>query len=86
MVDYQGPPLPMPPPPPPLEIEAFKLLITSQPKKKKQLSSKFVKWLDEIPSVALPPEGPMRVALSLANQALVGQFMGLCPSPKTIEA
>ena len=67
MVESQDPPLP----PPPLEVEAFKLLIASQPKKKKQLASKFVEQLDEIPSVTLPPEGPMKVALTLADPSLV---------------
>ena len=35
MVESQEPPLSPPPPPSPPDVEAFKLLITSQPKKKK---------------------------------------------------
>ena len=72
MAESQDPPLPPPHPPPPLEVEVFKLLIASQPKKKKQLASKFVERLDEIPSVALLPEGLMKVTLSFVDRALVG--------------
>lgn len=44
-----------------------------------------MKRLEDIPEIALPPEGPIRVALSLADRALVGWFTGLWPSPKTTE-
>lgn len=40
---------------------------------------------ENIPEISLPPETPIQVALSLAERALVGQFTGLWPSPKTTE-
>lgn len=56
------------------------------PAKKKMIALKFVKKLENISKVSLPPEGPIKVALSLAKRALVGQFTGLWPSPKATEA
>ena len=47
---------------------------------------KFVKRVEDVPEVALPPEETMRVALSLADRALIGQFTGLWPSPKTTDS
>ena len=70
---------------PPDASAAFFSLIASLPKKKKSDASKFVKKLDDVPEVILPPEGPIQVALSLADRALVGQFTGLWPSPKSTE-
>ena len=55
------------------------------PKKKKTKATKFLKNLDDIPEISLPPEGLIQVALSLVDRALVGQFTGLCSSPKTKE-
>ena len=69
----QGPP----PPSAPYVVDAFKKLLASLPKKKKCEATKFVKKLDEIPEISLPPEGPIQVALSLVNRALVSQFTGL---------
>lgn len=46
-------------------------------------AAKFVKRPEDIPEIALPPKGPIQVALSLADRALVGQFIGLWPSPKS---
>ena len=74
-----------PSPPPPSTAEAFKTLLPSLPKKKCMEAAKFVKRLEDIPEIALPPEGPIQVALSLENRALVGQFTGLWPSLKSIE-
>jgi hypothetical protein len=71
--------------PPPDAEAAFSSLLASLPKKKKPEASKFVKKLDDVPEVNLPPEGPIQVALSLADRALVGQFTGLWPSPKSTE-
>jgi hypothetical protein len=79
------PQVPPPPPPPPSAADAFNLLLASLPKKKKCEAAKFVKKLDDIPEISLPPEGPIQVALSLADRALVGQFTGLWPSPKSTE-
>jgi hypothetical protein len=42
--------------------------------------------LDDIPVISLPPETPIQVALSLADWALIGQFTGLWPSPKSTES
>ena len=61
-----------PPLPPNSEAEAFLNLVLSLPKKKASEASKFVKRLDDIPEISLPPEGPIQVALSLAERALVG--------------
>ena len=70
----------------PLDAEAaFSSLLASLPKKKKSKATKFVKKLDDVFEVSLPPEGPIQVALSLADQALVGQFTGLWPSLKSTE-
>jgi hypothetical protein len=74
-----------PPPSPPSVVDAFNKLLASLPKKKKYEVTNFVKKLDEIPEISLPREGPIQVALSLVDRALVGQFTGLWPSPKTIE-
>jgi hypothetical protein len=45
----------------------------------------FVKKLDSIPEIELPPDHPMRVAISLSDRGLVGQFMGLWPSARTTD-
>jgi hypothetical protein len=68
-------------------LEAFKTLVRSAgPKSKPSLSSKFVKKMEEIPSLELSPEDPCKLALLLAENALIGKFTGLWPSPKTVEA
>jgi len=48
-------------------------------------ASKFIKKLDEIPEVPLPPALPRRAAVALAERGLVGQFTGLWPSPHTVQ-
>jgi hypothetical protein len=45
----------------------------------------FVKKLDSILEIELPPDHPMRVAVSLSDRGLVGQFMGLWPSVQTTD-
>jgi hypothetical protein len=68
-------------------VEAFKSLARSAgPKPKPSLSSKFVKKMEEIPSLELDPEEPCKLALLLAENALIGKFTGLWPSPKAVEA
>jgi len=47
---------------------------------------KFVKKLETIPTVALPTEEPCRSALNLVERELIGQFTGLWPSPKVVDA
>jgi hypothetical protein len=68
-------------------LEAFKELVRSAGAKS-NLSppSKFIKKLEEIPSVELSPEDPCNCALFLAEKTLIGKFTGLWPSPKTVEA
>ena len=85
-MEDMGSPQAPPPPTPPFAGEAFKMLLATLPKKKKSEATKFVKKLDDIPEISLPPEGPIHVALSLMDRALVGQFTGLWPSPKTTES
>ena len=46
---------------------------------------KFIKKLDKVPEIALPEEPSIKIALALAERGLVGQFMGLWPSPKTTD-
>lgn len=75
-----------PPPLPPSDAAAFLKLLESLPKKKISETAKFVKRVEDIPEISLPPEGPIKVALSLAERALVGQFTGFWPSPKTTES
>jgi hypothetical protein len=68
-------------------LEAFKALVRSAgPKSKPPLPSKFVKKMEEIPSLELSPEQPCHLALYLAEKALVGKFTGLWPSPKMVDA
>jgi len=68
-------------------LEAFKALVRSAgPKPKPALSTKFVKKMEEIPSLELTPEQPCSIALILAETCLIGKFTGLWPSPKAVEA
>jgi hypothetical protein len=64
-------------------LEAFKALVRSAgPKSKPSLSSKFVKKMEEIPSLELSPEEPCNLALFLAEKALIGSLRGYGPAPK----
>ena len=47
---------------------------------------KFVKRIEDVPEVSLPLKETMWVSLSLADRALIEQFTGLCPSPKTMDS
>jgi hypothetical protein len=75
-------------PPPPLpDLEAFKKLVAGASKRPLSATKqKFVKKLDCIPSVELPIEETCRSAVNLADRGLIGQFTGLWPSPKSVEA
>jgi hypothetical protein len=44
-----------------------------------------VKKMDNIPTVELPVEETCRSTLNLAKRDLIGQFIGLWPSPKAVE-
>jgi hypothetical protein len=74
------------PPPPPSPSATFNKLITACSKKATSGDpSSFVKRLEDIPVITLPPEQPMKIAISLSERGLVGQFMGLWPSTRTTD-
>ena len=74
-------------PSPDLCLVDFDRLISSHIRKSRHSEPpKFVKRLEDVLEVALPPEETIRVALSLADRALIGQFTGLWPSPKTTDS
>ena len=73
--------------PPKFHLNAFDRLIANHNKRSgKGDPPKFVKRIEDVPEVALPPEETIQVALSLADRALIGQFTGLWPSPKTTDS
>ena len=75
-----------PPPLSPSDEAAFARLVSASGKKADSAPPpKFVKKLDAIPVIALPPEKTIHLAVSLAERALIGQFTGLWPSPKSTE-
>jgi len=47
--------------------------------------TKFIKKLDEITEVNLPPSLPRKSAIILAERGLVGQFTGLWPSLRSVQ-
>ena len=69
------------PPPSPLPSSdgaAFARLVSATGKKADTAPPpKFVKKLDAIPVIALPPEKTIHLAVSLVERALIGQFTGL---------
>jgi len=68
-------------------VEAFKALARSAGSKAKASPpSKFVKKLEEIPSLDLSPLEPCNLALLLSENSLIGKFTGLWPSPKAVTA
>ena len=72
--------------PSPPDLEAFRSLVAAAEKRPPSASQqKFVKKLDNIPTVSLPVEDACRSALNLAERGLIGQFTGLWPSPKAVE-
>jgi len=72
--------------PPPSPTSSFRKLIATCSKKYPQAEApSFVKILDDVPEINLPLEQPMKVALSLSERSLVGQFMGLWPSIKSTD-
>jgi hypothetical protein len=73
-------------PDPPPEVQAFRNMVATGPKRPPSASQqKFVRKMDSIPTVALPEEETCKAALNLAERGLIGQFMGLWPSPKSVE-
>jgi len=74
------------PPPPASAADAFRRLVSSGGKRPFQpVVPKFIKKLEEIPEIVLPEDHPVKTALALAERGLVGQFMGLWPSPKATD-
>lgn len=66
--------------------KAFDMLVPeTNAERIRPTASKFIKKLDEIPLIPLPTALPRRAAVSLADRALVGQFTGLWPSPRTVQ-
>ena len=62
----------------PTELDDFVLLVSSQSKKVTSgTPQKFVKWIEDVPVVVIPPEDNIHVALSLADHALIGKFTEL---------
>ena len=67
--------------------EIFEKLVAEKSKKiSKGAPPKFVKRIEDVPVVALPPEDTIRLALSLAERALIGKFTRLYKYPKTTES
>lgn len=73
-----------PPSSPSADDAAFERLVQASRKKVGSTPPlKFVKKLDAIPEIELPPEHNIPMAVCLAEKALIRQFMGLWPSPRT---
>jgi hypothetical protein len=74
------------PPPPSADEEAFRILVNAQGKKKVGgAMPKFIRKLEDVPVIDLPPDQPMSVVIPLEDRALVRQFTGLWPSPRTVD-
>ena len=68
------------------QLTTFKALVQAAgPQSASHYSSKFMKKMDEIPSLELSPSDPCQKALTLSEQALISKFTGLWPSPKAVE-
>ena len=75
-----------PPSSPISAVDAFRKLLGSPGKKLVAHEvPKFIKKVDAVPEITLPEEPSIKIALALAIIGLVGQFMGLWPSPKTMD-
>jgi hypothetical protein len=74
------------PPPPPSPASSFRRLVEACTKHSTTVEApSFVKKLQDIPEIDLPPDQPMKIALSLSDRGLIGQFMGLWPSARSTE-
>ena len=68
------------------QILAFKALVhAAAPQAASLPPSKFMKKIEEIPSLELSPSDPCQKAITLSERALISKFTGLWPSPKEIE-
>lgn len=71
---------------PPLDLDAFRSLVAAIDKWPPSVAQqKFVKKLDNIPTVSLPVDDACRSVLNLVQRGLIGQFTGLWPSSKVVE-
>jgi hypothetical protein len=76
----------LPPLPPPSTADSFRKLLVVQGKKlSPSAPPSFIKKLNSIPEIELPPEHPMKVVVSLFDRGLVGQFMGLWSSTRNTD-
>ena len=65
---------------------AFSNLVKYLPlQRPRPTATKFVKKLDVLQEVQLPPTIPRMAAISLAEKGLIEQFTGLWPSPRTVQ-
>jgi len=65
---------------------AFSILVKSlPPQRPRPAATKFVKKLDVLQEVQLPPTIPRMATISLAEKGLIGKFTGLWPSPRTVQ-
>jgi hypothetical protein len=69
-------------PPPDVDALALQAMVVSSVKNMKAQPSKFVKTLNEMPNVSLPPSSSRKKALALSYHSLIGQFTGIWPSPR----
>lgn len=60
------------------------LISSLGPPLSRHVISKFVKKLNDIPKIVLPPTLPCRAALSLYKSGLGWKFTSLWPSPKSV--
>eukprot|EP00253_Pinus_taeda_P028881 PITA_28881 len=61
-------------------------MIEAAPKRAPSVTQqKFIKNMEKILSVALLEEETCKATLNLAERGLIGQFMGLWPSPKSVD-
>ena len=68
------------------QLQAFNALVQATfPQAASLPPSKFMKNIDEIPSLELSPLDPCQKALILLEKSLIGKFTGLWPSPKAVE-
>lgn len=68
------------------EIEAFKAMTSLLKCRSSQQPLKFVKKLDESPLVNISSLEAQKTIFTLSGRAIVGNFIGLWPSPKEVVA
>jgi len=68
------------------EVSFARLIQATRKKVGSAPPPKFVKKLDAIPEIELPSEHTIHLAVAFAEKALIGQFTGLWPSPRTTKS